>query len=448
MNGIKVTVLRCASCAGAVPFGDGDTLPCPYCAAPVEVPEEHRALRAAERQYNEHRSSARELLRRLGKPPSVVVRFLTRANGLTVVWLFVLGTLVSSALCAALFPLMGRLSLALFHVHLEDVVLYRYDPNALFMIGQFSFLLAFLGGLVVWGAYVHRRGVRLHGLQAGLSARAPERPGGPSTCRGCGAPLSAKAEELAVTCVYCRADNLLRIPESWIGAARDLAQELAGAIEDAARAFQDEERTIRRSLVVRLAVVAVVSASTLFLLIGVTDGASLDNWTVSPYQRLKGSFERFDWRKAVASPGLVLDEGDRRGCAGLGCSPWLNEIPCAERRKPGPLVIPAGACDEGACTMHWYVALRRGDAIEITASGLPPKTFIALKSHVRDAPFHTNPVAWGEQVPGGFVWLADETPARLEAAPHDGWFQLILGLGEAIPGTPLAFCARLERVGI
>jgi hypothetical protein len=95
--------------------------------------------------------------------------------------------------------------------------------------------------------------------------------------------------------------------------------------------------------------------------------------------------------------------------------------------------------------MHWYVALQRDDVIEITASGLPSKSFVALKSHVRGEPFHTDPVAWGTQVPGGFAWITDGAPAPLIAAPHDGWYELVLGVSQAIPGTPVDFCARLAR---
>jgi hypothetical protein len=428
-----------------VPLGDGDSVACVYCRAQVQVPEAHRALRAAEREYNQHRDVAHRLLRRLGKPPSALIRFLTNAHGGTVIWLVTLGALLSGALCAALFSLAGRLSLAWFHVHLDDVVLYRYDQTALFVVGQFAFLLAGLGLLVVLGAYTRRRGVGLRELQAGLSARRPESTGGPATCRECGAPLRAEAGELAVTCGYCRTDNLLRIPESWIGAARARGRKLAGAVEDAVLSFEDEERSIRRSLLLRLAVVGFISSSSLFLLIGVTEAATLERTTVTPYQRLEGRLYRFDWKEAVESPSLTLDMGEIQGCKGLSCAPSLNEVPCAERRDSGPLVVPAGACDADVCILHFYVALRRGDAIEVSASGFPHKSFIVLESHVPGEPFHEDPAAWGTQVPGAFAWLVEGKPTRLSAAPHDGWFMLMLALGEAVPGAPLDFCARLER---
>lgn len=444
---VEVGVLGCSSCGAPVPFGDGDTLVCAYCDARVAVPEEHRELRAAERQYNLHRADAHELLRKLGTSPSWLVRFLTNANGVTVVWLVTLGTLVSGMLCAATFALIARLSLVWFRVHIDDVVLYRYDPNALFVIGQLAFLLASLGSLVVLGAFARRRGAGLRELQAGLSAHPPSRAGGPAECRGCGAPLLAQPEDTAVTCPYCRADNLLHIPESWIGAARARARKLAGAVEEAARAFQDEERSVRRSLVARLGIVAVISSTCLFLLVGVTEAARLEYSTTTVYQRTSGEFYRFDWQEQVKSPSLVLDQGDTKGCIGLSCFVSLSELPCAERSAVDPLIVPEGACGAEACMMHWYVALRRGDTLEVAASDLPPKTFVALKSHDRGAPFHENPVAWGDQVPEAFVWLAEGQLARLPAAPHDGWFQLVLGLGGAIPGSPLPFCVRLERSG-
>jgi hypothetical protein len=250
---------------------------------------------------------------------------------------------------------------------------------------------------------------------------------------------------VAVTCPYCRADNLLAIPERWIGAARTHARKLVGAVEEAARAFEEEGRLIRRSLARRLAVVAALSSIAAFFFLGVTDFASLDSSTETVYQRAGRGLARFDWGEAVAAPALVLDEGDASGCAGLGCAPLLSERPCDERRWPRPLVIPAGACDAEACTMHWYVALRRGDVIEVKASGLSSSGFIALESHVRGAPFHSDPMAWGAEIPGRRASLVDGKPARLSAAPHDGWFVLVLGAGDAVPGTSLALCARLDR---
>jgi DNA-directed RNA polymerase subunit RPC12/RpoP len=446
MSHVEVSVLGCASCGAPVPFGDENTLVCAYCGASVAVPEEHQALREAEQQYNQHRTDAQALLRKLGKTPSVLVRFLTNASGVTVIWLVPLATIVSGVLCAVFFAFVAKLWLTLFRVHLDDVVLYRYDPNALFVIGQFAFLFASLGALAVLGAYTRRRGAGLRELQAGLSARPPIRAGGPATCRSCGAPLAAKPEDLAVTCTYCRADNLLKIREIWIGSARDRVKKLARAVEEAAYAFQDEERAIRRSLIVRLVVVGVISSTSLFLFVGVTDAASLEYSTTTVYHRTSGDFYRFDWQESVKAPSLVLDHGDTKGCNGSSCFVSLKERPCAER-KPSALVVPRGACSEEVCMMHWYVALRRGDTLELTASELPPQTFVQLKSHTRGAPFHEDPVAWGPQVPEGFAWLSEGQPARLPAAPHDGWFQLVLGLGSAIPGSPLPFCARLDRAG-
>lgn len=447
MSAVEVAILECASCGASIPFGDGETLSCAYCGAASEVPEEHRALRAAEREYNQHRDEAHRLLRRLGKPPSWLVRFLTDAHGGTVIWLVVLGTIVSALLCEPAFDLVARLSLALFHADIDDVVLYRFDPNALYAIVQLAFLLAGLGSLVVLGAYARQRGAGLRELQAGLSARPPTRIGGPATCRQCGAPLSTKPEDTAVTCDYCRADNLLKIPESWIGATRDRVRRLAGSVEYAAQAFREEEREIRRSMVVRLVIVGVISSTFLGFLVGATQGARIEWETVSPYRRSGGDFYFFDWNASVTSPSFTLDRGDSKGCRGVDCYLSLSEVPCAERYGARALVVPEGACDEEVCTLHYYVALRRGDAIELTGSELPPRSFILLKSHVREAPFHGDAAAWGTQVPGAFAWLTDGNPARLPAAPHDGWFQLIIGLGQAMPGMPLPLCARLERDG-
>ena len=441
----RVSVLRCTSCGAPVPLADADAVQCPHCDSMVAIPEAHRALRAAERKYNEHRDEAHALLARLGKPPSWIVRALVHVDGLIIIALVTLGTLLSGLLSIALSTLAARVSLALFHVDLDDVVLHRYDPTAVAVLGQFACLLAFLGSLFVAGAYARTRGKGLREVQAELSAKPPERPHGPSRCRACGAPLSSKPNDLAVTCPYCRSDNLLKIPERWTHDVIHRWQRLVSAVEDAALSFQEEERAIRRSLIVRLTLVLGASASILVVLFGLTDGAKPDFTTETPYRRIDGDFSTFDWNASVASPALTLDHEDARGCLGFRCFVSLRKRSCSEGDGYNQFVVPAGACDAEACTLHWYVPLRRGDTIEFTAHDLPAQSFVSLEAHVRNAPFHHNARAWGRTLPGYFAWLSDGTPARLPPAPHDGWFQLMLALGEGVTGRVLPICATVTR---
>ncbi len=154
--------------------------------------------------------------------------------------------------------------------------------------------------------------------------------------------------------------------------------------------------------------------------------------------RLEGSGE-----VPVAHPGSRRDQG----CPGISCAPGVSKVPCAERRQQSVLVVPEGACDADVCSMHFYVALRRGDALEIAASGLPPKSFVSLESHVSGKPFTT--ILRDGVNRCGWLRLARGRRARAHAGgPHDGWFQLFLGISQAVPGTPAEFCARLERPGL
>lgn len=57
-------------------------------------------------------------------------------------------------------------------------------------------------------------------IHASLGATLPERPGGPSRCRNCGAALDTPRGALGVPCVYCRADNLVALPQAWISQIR------------------------------------------------------------------------------------------------------------------------------------------------------------------------------------------------------------------------------------
>jgi predicted RNA-binding Zn-ribbon protein involved in translation (DUF1610 family) len=444
---LSVELLACPACGGAVPLGAADTVSCPYCRAEVPVPPAHRALRASEAEYTARRSEARALFRRLGKPPSWPVRALvsvgTRIGGGTLMWLLPAVFLFHVAACWAAFAGLHRVALRVFHVHLEDVVLYRYDAGALSLIGEFAGLVGSFATLIVVSAYARRRGAGLRELQAGLSARPPAKPGGPACCRSCGAPLSVAANAVAATCPYCRADNLVRIPGRWIGGARRGAQRLAASVETAARAFEEESRALRRSLAIRVAVVGFSSTALMVLIFGATNGAELGSGAETPYQgQNNGAPFRYDWRDSVVAPVLQLDKADARGGRFFDYTPLLGERGCGADARP--LVLPAGACDAGACTLHWYVALRFGDAIETSSDAFPAESFVTLRSHVRGAPFDHDARAWGETIPDRFGWLDGGKPVRL-GAPHDGWFELLLGTKGTTPGTAYPLCMRLLR---
>jgi LSD1 subclass zinc finger protein len=99
------------------------------------------------------------------------------------------------------------------------------------LLGGFLFLCVVRPVLLVANA---RRVARVRQmLQAALAARPPERPGGPATCRSCGAPLDVPEGALGVRCVYCREHNLVAIPESWIARARKASKQLGVHLSEA-----------------------------------------------------------------------------------------------------------------------------------------------------------------------------------------------------------------------
>src|SRR5262245_24450471 len=77
---LALAPLRCTKCGGMVPLGEADRSRCPFCGDDVPIPEDHLALRAADRAHTSGRERATELYRRLGEPPGRALLFWARAG--------------------------------------------------------------------------------------------------------------------------------------------------------------------------------------------------------------------------------------------------------------------------------------------------------------------------------------------------------------------------------
>ena len=113
-------------------------------------------------------------------------------------------------------------------------------------------LLATVGVLIVVAAFpvvLLRRERELApvrgAIHASLAAASPQHAGGPARCRQCGAGLDVPPGALGVPCVYCRADNLVALPESWVAHLRRSEFTQFVSIASALNAFREANSRAR-----------------------------------------------------------------------------------------------------------------------------------------------------------------------------------------------------------
>jgi DNA-directed RNA polymerase subunit RPC12/RpoP len=228
---VGVEPLRCAGCGGLVPLGQGKTARCPYCHAETPIPEAYDALQRAAKSFAEDQVLARRLYGALGKPPGRIAEALglgletsarigELAGGLIVGLALEhpFGVLLLMAAAYALgFPVA-----ALFRVYYWIAGLPTAQPISPYRVLAVTTVVVAL--FVVVPLILLRRERAIAGVRrdvhASLAARLPEREGGPSLCRNCGAALDVPRGALGVPCTYCRADNLVALPQAWVERVR------------------------------------------------------------------------------------------------------------------------------------------------------------------------------------------------------------------------------------
>lgn len=237
--------LRCPSCSAPVPLGTGDVATCAFCSASVPVPDPYRKLRDADREQRADRATAEHLYATLGKPSSALDRWVALTTvGASAVVTVVVGILT---VCGAL-ALLGGFALELVLHWIAPLVgidvIDRLGGGTAY--AAFAIAVVVLGLFPIWlNGYLHTAGEIRKTLQQSLAARAPERPGFPSTCRLCGAALDVLPGALGVRCAYCQADNLVALPAALVATAGARQKDFHRSIVDAAeraRALRAEAR--------------------------------------------------------------------------------------------------------------------------------------------------------------------------------------------------------------
>jgi LSD1 subclass zinc finger protein len=271
----SLEILRCPHCSGAVPLGDGDTVPCPFCSTVVTVPPAHRALRDAERRDAATRTDAARMYQKLAAPPNPFFKLLG-LKGVSL-GLVLLSPLILFGTMLVAFHLLAWLEHAL-HQSFEDLHSTKWY-DVLFA----ATVTVVLAVVALAGSLGRRRARGRMILGDALAARPPERPGGPALCRACGAPLDVPAGALGVRCAYCRADNLIFGDRR---GADDDQRKLRRALAFADRERRSDRNRVVLSVILRLALVSVA----LFAI-----------W-IEPMRAAGSLHERTAWDDAIDQP--------------------------------------------------------------------------------------------------------------------------------------------------
>ena len=239
----ELEVLRCSGCGAPLALGDADSVTCPSCKASTAVPEAYRELHRARLADAALRGQAERVLSALDRPPSLVVKLLARVlDQQMFVFLLVFG--VPMGLIAIGIGLRASTWLAP-HLHVKpDDVPFAYTVAAAFGA---LFVMTFVPRVL--GVYANRRAADRSRLLRALRAHPPTVPGGPATCRACGAPLAVAADEIVATCSYCRAENAVKIETPLVEATSVQVANLGTSIAEVAARDHGQRRATRRKLV-------------------------------------------------------------------------------------------------------------------------------------------------------------------------------------------------------
>lgn len=329
------------------------------------MPRAHRDASRACAENDALRVHLEDLARTVGREPGVVLRFCAETFGP----IALVGVLPGSACFGVLaVDAMGSLFARVLPWNPMDVM---NDTTGLWASVWMGIVLVWLGALV--GVLGRRRAIAVGGLQASLAAKPPASPSGPCTCRLCGAALAVKDGDLAVSCTYCRAQNLVAIPARWVSAMRKHARTLGATIEEVRAAAQGE-----RTRLVRYGT---------RLFVGLFFGTLLSLLMfANTIHAGDGSIERAP-RDYVAHrrahPPRWLERGRRLQNDGWEYSlDTLHPLAssCADDRVDSLVAAPS-ACDDAGCSFFAYVALERGESVDVCPTEIPEETTVEARSH-------------------------------------------------------------------
>jgi LSD1 subclass zinc finger protein len=229
---------------------------CGHCAKETPIPEEYTALQRAARSFAEDRTLAHQLYGIVGKPPGRFAYLVgtgfdgTSRVGATVVQVLVamfvmpvMGQLLPAALAYVLcFPVGKLIRLACF---IAGHPIEGGLPASLVVMITLFVGTPLIALPTIWFRKEQEiAGVR-RDIHASLAAKLPERPGGPSRCRNCGGALDVPRGALGVPCTYCKADNLVALPETLVTRVRKQEYRHFLRIDSALAAYREASNRAR-----------------------------------------------------------------------------------------------------------------------------------------------------------------------------------------------------------
>lgn len=237
-----VDVLVCTKCGAPLTLGEGDTTTCKHCGTDTVVPERHRRLRELRGKDAALRAQGEAMFDRLDSPPSMAMGVLAMTLDLNMLpFLIVYG--IPVGLASVLWALDATTKLA----H------YRHVPEAsipfavtMLFVGLVLLVLLFIPRAL--GVYGNRRASGRMMLVQALAAKLPTTPGGPSMCRVCGAPLEIQENASVCACIYCGAENAVRIRTTLLVRTHQVVAALGNSVADALRIDDAERKETRAKL--------------------------------------------------------------------------------------------------------------------------------------------------------------------------------------------------------
>lgn len=332
----RMEPLRCARCGAPVALQATEQQRCSSCLHDNKLPEEYSGLQKAKQKYDSSMREAARVYERLSEPPGFLLRaWVGAAEQITGV-VAVLVTLILIVNWVGVVVALALVYLALhsladtFGINWNDV----YGAHWIYFAGAAAFSVAVVlpQVLTAWA----RDAMDLRAtLQGSLAARFPVQTAGQAACRGCTAPLDVPAGAACVRCPFCESDNLTAIPRERLAAIAGFARWHYRSAEEAARR-ERQYRRARRGGFVHWCLGTVLAGAGAAGFGGLLQAVDLDPDPPA-------------WRELTVRPAaLVVDE---RGVAFASV----------------PYGVPVAAPLDGVL---WWMALRRGDTVRLTAATL------------------------------------------------------------------------------
>jgi uncharacterized Zn finger protein (UPF0148 family) len=314
--GREAEILVCSSCGAPVMPTESGTTTCAKCGASVAVPDDLRGRVHRHAELAETRARTRQMIARLLRQP--------RARTVNAILLVAASALLVAPIVIAVGGVVPGVTL----------------------------LLLGVGGYgVVRDLTLDRRALR--SVLTAFGARPPRALGEPPRCHACGAPLHVAADDVAVACVYCEAENV-------VGA--NLATDLRAASSTADDLTRDLGALSRSKLASRALVGATLVAGVAFFLVARFGDRTIHDTEARRFtlrcpshpgtvEACKAEGLGMDEFKIEAGRHLLVCQGLRYGEQVFFEDDFCRAVVCdASSACPGDFTMERFSCEDGLCT--------------------------------------------------------------------------------------------------